>query len=94
MGHQRRKVTYMNAVTEAVLNPVQPHTRALCTLPEILLRIKVSKSAIYVWMAQGKFPKPYLVLGPRYTRWSVQDIDSWLADQAALTAANSKGASA
>jgi predicted DNA-binding transcriptional regulator AlpA len=84
----------MDAVTEAVLNPVQPHIRALCTLPEILVRIKVSKSAVYVWMANNKFPRPCLVLGPRYTRWSVQEIDSWLADQAALTAANAKGAAA
>jgi prophage regulatory protein len=65
-----------------------PQTLTLCTLPEIMLRIKVSKSAVYVWMAQGKFPKPYFVSGPRFSRWSVQEIDSWLEDPAAWIAAN------
>ena len=67
-----------------------PQTLTLCTLPEILLRIKVSKSAVYVWMAQGKFPRPCLVLGPRYTRWSVQEIDSWLADPKLWIAAHAQ----
>lgn len=72
----------------------QAPTHALCTLPEIMGRAKISKSAVYSWIAQGKFPKPFLVLGPRYTRWSVQEIDQWMADPAAWIAAHTQGVAA
>jgi predicted DNA-binding transcriptional regulator AlpA len=80
----------MDTTVDSALNQVQPHTRSLCALPEILQRIKASKSAVYVWMAQGRFPRACVVLGPRYSRWSVQDIDAWVSDPAAWIAANSK----
>lgn len=70
----------------------QPQARTLCTLPDILQRLKVSKSAVYVWISKNKFPKPCIVIGPRYTRWSVQDVDSWVNDHAAWIAANANGA--
>jgi predicted DNA-binding transcriptional regulator AlpA len=82
----------MDTTIESPLNQVHPHTRALCALPEILMRIKASKSAVYVWMAQGKFPRACVVLGPRYSRWSVQEIDSWVRDPVAWIAAHSKAA--
>jgi prophage regulatory protein len=84
----------MDAVKEAVLNPVQPHMRALCALPDILSRGKFSKSHVYNLMSRGQFPLPVLKLGPRFTRWSEQEINSWFADPSAWIAAHAQGASA
>lgn len=84
----------MDAVKEAVLNPVQPHTRALCALPDILSRGKFSKSHVYNLMARGQFPLPVLKLGPRFTRWSVQEIDAWFADPVSYIAAHAQGVAA
>ena len=52
----------------------------LYALPDILARGKFSKSHVYNLIARGQFPKPSLVLGPRFTRWSAADVDAWLAD--------------
>lgn len=51
-------------------------TPRLYALPDILARGKFSKSHIYNLIARGQFPKPALVLGPRFTRWD-QEVDLW-----------------
>ena len=60
---------------------------ALYALPDILERGKFSKSHLYNLMDRGHFPKPCLVMGPRFTRWGTQ-VDSWFADPQAWIAAN------
>jgi prophage regulatory protein len=47
----------------------------------VLDRIGVSRSSIYLWMRQGRFPKP-ISLGPRAIGWVEADIDAWIADRA------------
>ena len=61
--------------------------QALYSQPDILSRGKFSKSHLYNLMARGHFPKPCLVMGPRFTRWG-SDVDMWFADPAAWIAAN------
>jgi len=52
----------------------------LYALPDILARGKFSKSQAYNLIARGHFPKPKLVLGPRFTRWSALDVEAWMSD--------------
>jgi predicted DNA-binding transcriptional regulator AlpA len=81
----------MDAVVEAALNPIQPHTRPEhYALPDILRKGKVSKAHVYNMMARGHFPQPVFKLGPRYVRWSAQSVDSWLEDPAAWIAAHAQ----
>ena len=81
----------MDAVIESSLNQVQPHTRAFDALPDILSRGKFSKSHVYNMMARGQFPQPALRMGPRFTRWSSDDVDAWFSDPAAWIAAHAQG---
>jgi predicted DNA-binding transcriptional regulator AlpA len=55
-----------------------PNSPALYAQPDILARGKFSKSTLYNLIARGDFPKPCLVLGPRFTRWSALEVDAWL----------------
>lgn len=65
----------MNSLVETAQTQSQPVPR-LYALPDILARGKFSKSHIYNLIARGQFPKPALVLGPRFTRWD-QEVDLW-----------------
>jgi prophage regulatory protein len=45
----------------------------------------VSRSAIYIWVKEGHFPKP-VVLGPHTdknstTRWLRSEVEEWLANR-------------
>jgi|APCry1669188970_1035186.scaffolds.fasta_scaffold262807_2 predicted DNA-binding transcriptional regulator AlpA len=56
--------------------------RALYAAPEILYRGRFSKSHLYNLMARQCFPKPCVVLGSRFTRWSAHECDRWFANPA------------
>ncbi len=45
-------------------------------------RVQLSRSSIYLRMAQGTFPKP-IRLGPNSVAWLASDIDSWICERAA-----------
>lgn len=68
----------------------QTQTPALYALPDILARGKFSKSYLYVLLQREHFPKPVLVLGPRFTRWSAEECNQWFEDPAAWIAAHAK----
>lgn len=63
---------------------------ALYAQPDILSRGNFSKTHHYNLMARDQFPKPCLVMGKRFTRWSAVDVDDWFADPVAWIAAHSK----
>lgn len=46
-------------------------------LPTILEITQVSRSTIYQWCAEGRFPKPYS-LGSRSVGWRSADVQAWL----------------
>lgn len=59
------------------------------TSPSKLLRVKdvaamlsVSESAIYKWVAEGRFPKPFKLSDANAkrasSRWYYEDIEAWL----------------
>ena len=50
----------------------------LIRLPEVLNRLKVSRSTIYAWMRDGRFPKP-IKLGLRPIAWLEDAVDAFIA---------------
>jgi predicted DNA-binding transcriptional regulator AlpA len=61
--------------------PTEPvSNRTLYALPEILQRGSISKSYIYSLISKNRFPKPSVVLGCRFTRWSATEVEAWLTD--------------
>jgi predicted DNA-binding transcriptional regulator AlpA len=81
-------------VATATNNTQSPARAALCALPDILARGKFSKSHLYNLMARRHFPEPCLRMGPRFTRWSAEQVDQWFQDPAAWIAANAGGPTA
>ena len=53
-----------------------PPTRFL-RLPEVLTRTGLSRSTIYVRLAQGRFPPP-VSLGSRAVGWVESEVDEWI----------------
>ena len=44
--------------------------------------VPVSPATIWRWMAEGKFPRPFK-LGPNTTVWDLDQVEAFLAQQAA-----------
>jgi predicted DNA-binding transcriptional regulator AlpA len=80
----------MDTTTDTPATPI----RALYAQPDILSRGRFSKSHLYNLMDRGHFPKPCLVMGPRFTRWSAQDVDAWMRSPSEWIAAHSQGTAA
>ena len=71
------------------MNTQSPSQRnALYDLPAIIARGAFSKSHLYNLTGRGQFPAPVLRCGPRFTRWSAADVDTWFADPAAWITAH------
>ena len=49
-------------------------------------KLPVSPATLWRWVADGKFPKPFK-LGPNTTVWDTDQVEQWLAQQAAGGAA-------
>lgn len=51
-------------------------------LPSVMEATGLSRSSIYAYVANGKFPPP-LKLGARSSGWLASEIDAWLLSRAA-----------
>jgi prophage regulatory protein len=49
-------------------------------LPAVKSRTGLSRSSIYLRVAEGRFPKP-VSLGARAVGWVDSEVDAWLAGQ-------------
>ena len=58
-----------------------PPTRFL-RLPEVLERTGLSRSTIYVRLAEGRFPRP-VALGGRAVGWIEAEVDEWVRQRIA-----------
>lgn len=47
--------------------------------PEVERRVGLKRSALYDWMAKGKFPKPVHIGGA--VAWRESDVDKWIQAQ-------------
>jgi len=61
-------------------------------LPAVKARTGLSRSTIYLRVAEGKFPKP-ISLGARAVGWVDVEVDAWLAGQIELSRGEPRGRS-
>jgi prophage regulatory protein len=52
----------------------------LLRLPEVRVRVGLSRSHIYGLIKAGAFPKP-IPLGARAVAWVASEIDGWVAER-------------
>lgn len=57
-------------------------------LPEVRRRTGVGTSTIYLWMSQGRFPRPRK-LGPRAVGWDADEFERWASDRRSSDRASS-----
>jgi predicted DNA-binding transcriptional regulator AlpA len=60
--------------------PPSNRSASLYALSDLLRKGSFSKSHLYNLIARNFFPKPTIVLGPRFTRWSAEECDQWFAN--------------
>jgi len=48
-------------------------------LKDVIKRVPVAKSTIWLWVSDGKFPAP-VKLSERVTAWPVSSIELWEAE--------------
>jgi prophage regulatory protein len=53
-------------------------------LPQVKIKVGLSRSSIYAAVAQGKFPNP-IRLGARAVGWLESDVDEWVSQQVELS---------
>ena len=59
-------------------------THTILRLPAVKARTGLSRSTIYLRVAEGTFPKP-VSLGGRAVGWVEDEIQSWLAERIAAS---------
>ena len=74
----RRNTAMTKQQTEPRTNPAVRFVR----LPEVMARTGLSRSTIYVRVAEGRFPKP-VPLGARSVGWIESELDEWFSDRIA-----------
>ena len=70
-------------MTRTIAKEVEVPTRIL-RLPDVLARTGLSRSTIYVRVANGTFPKP-VPLGARAVGWIESDVDTWIRERIAAS---------
>lgn len=55
---------------------------SILRLPEVLSRTGLSRSSIYLRIANGEFPAP-VSLGGRAVGWPETEVEEWLAEKVA-----------
>lgn len=55
-------------------------THTILRLPEVKTRTGLSRSSIYLRMAESEFPKS-ISLGGRAVGWLEHDIDEWIVEK-------------
>jgi prophage regulatory protein len=63
------------AVKSSVRTPLG-NAGSLLRLREVCTLLATSRSTIYKWVADGRFPRP-VKISERSVRWKVADIESW-----------------
>lgn len=69
-----------NTPKTAMDEPPAAHT--LLRRRQVEMRVGLRRSAIYLRLTNGTFPKP-IRLGPRSVRWIASEVDAWIAERVA-----------
>jgi len=62
---------------------------SLMRLPYVLNRTGIKKATLWLWIKEGKFPKP-VKLGIKSVAWASNEIDAWIQDRIS-TSRNTEG---
>jgi len=57
--------------------------QALLRLRTVMQYTDLKRATIYLWMAQGRFPRPEVKIGTMYVVWTWRTIRGWLEAQIA-----------
>ena len=68
-------------MTEQPKEPCTTSPMRLLRRPEVEARTGLARSTIYLWMAQGRFPRP-VRLGVHMVGWIESELEEWLANRA------------
>ncbi|SPK72655.1 protein of unknown function [Cupriavidus taiwanensis] len=80
-GRRPRPSTCLNYVLPpAQPFPAHPKPERLLRLPELKTRCGLSRTTIYQYIKDGKFPPP-ISIGARAVAWPESDIERWIAEQ-------------
>lgn len=74
-----------------IKNPEVPTPTVILRRKSVQARTGLSRSTIYLRVAQGTFPKP-IPLGLRAVGWAEVEVDQWIADRIADRDAGQGGA--
>lgn len=71
----------MNTI-EPSLNstPIDPSRDRVLRLPDVKTRTGLSRSSIYAYIKEGKFPH-HIALGERSVGWYESEVDAWVASR-------------
>ena len=58
----------------------------LLTVDDVAELLKVSRSTVYEYLKRDHLPQP-VKIGPRLARWLRQEVEEWIAEQAAARTA-------
>ena len=64
-----------NQVEIKITEPIR-----LIRLKEVQNRLGVSRSTIYLWIAEGNFPKP-IKMGARLVAWPEHTLNLWMQER-------------
>jgi prophage regulatory protein len=59
---------------------IEPSRDRILRLPEVKARTGLSRSSIYAYIKEGKFPQ-HISLGERSVGWYESEIDAWVASR-------------
>lgn len=59
-------------------------SNVILRLPQVKIKVGLSRSSIYAAVSQGKFPHP-ISLGARAVGWVDAEVEAWLAGQIELS---------
>ena len=71
-----------------IKNQQVPSAHYILRRPKVEARTGLSRSTIYLKVAQGLFPRP-IPLGPRAVGWIESEVDAWIQQQ--VTASRGDG---
>ena len=52
----------------------------LLKIDEVMARVGIGRSTIFLWVRDGSFPAP-IYLSPRQTRWTNSSINEWIEER-------------
>jgi prophage regulatory protein len=59
-------------------------SNSILRLPQVKIRVGLSRSSIYLAISQGNFPRP-VSLGARAVGWLESEVEAWLSQRVELS---------